>query len=205
MDFPPMIDVQKFYLGNKFDVPGLILYAYLKFKNDFIDNGVYFEGKRVYAHPKLLDCTNCGHICTNNFECSICPWISKEDIFQHITSDEDENLILTEDYLASLPSGHKPNKRIPGLFNKDRTIKVPWIKYLIEGVNCSDVLFVKKRDKNNKRAYKIKIFNKSLDYMVILTLVEYKDGNSTLYLSSQYSNPPVTFLKDFNLQKRNTH
>lgn len=196
LTLPQIIDPQNFYISKKFDKAMFIEYAYSIFKKDFIDNIVNFQGYRVFIQPKLLNCFNCGFNCNNEFTCNNCPWINKEDIFQHITSYEDNNLPLSYEYRKKR-KGKRLNKRTPGVFSENRTRRISWIKYIIENNQSSDILVNITKDINNKKEEKIRIYHKYGDFLVILSRTKTQNGNFVIYLNSAYDNPPSSYLKCF--------
>ena len=195
---PLLIDTRLYIRGNTFDRIGFIENAYITFKEAFIDNEVLFQGNRVNIHPKILDCSNCGNMCNNDIACDDCPWKDKEDIFQHITSDEDAGLKLTKEYKKS--RGKKRlHTRTPGIFNVERTRRIPWIKEIIENAPSDDIFVNVAPDINNKNEEKIRIYDRSRDYLIVLSRTKLSDGNHIIYLNSAYNNPPKNFLKSFNI------
>lgn len=200
LNLPPLIDINKFYFNKKFDEAGFIEYAYSKFKEDFIINSTMFQGNIVFVQPKVLDCFNCGFNCNNKFDCKNCPWANKEDIFQHITSDKDVNLQLSREYKRTI-KGKRLHTRTPGIFSKERTQRIRWIKYIIENSNNGNILIDSITDTNNKREEKIRLFHKSSDFLVILSKTKTKDGKYLFYLNSAYNNPPRSFLRCFKYER----
>lgn len=193
-----LIDTHAFYYGKVFDFIGFIEYVYSVFKANFIDNEVLFQGNRVNVHPKMLDCSNCGNKCNNDITCEDCPWKGKEDIFQHITSDEDPNLKLAKKYKKS--RGKKRlHKRTPGVFNAERARRIIWIKETIENAPSNDIFINTTTDINNKNEEKVRIYDKQRDFLVVLSRTKLSDGNKIVYLNSAYNNPPKSFLKNFKL------
>ncbi len=197
---PELIDTSIFFSGKKFDSIAFIEYAYITFKKTFIENSVLFQGNRVNINSKILDCSNCGNKCNNNITCDSCPWKDKEDIFQHITSDEDHNLKLTKEYKKSR-SKKRLHTRTPGIFSIERTRRITWIRETIENANIlNNNIFVNTTpDINNKNEDKIRIYDRNRDFLVVLSRTRLSDGNHIIYLNSAYNNPPKGFLKSFNI------
>lgn len=189
MNFPPMIDIKPFYIGKKFDKISLINYAYIIFKKDFIEtqnNELYFQKTRVFVKSEPLDCSNCDNNCNNDFECFTCPWRNKEDIFQHLTSNEDPELKLK----------NPQNYRTPGVFCKERTVRITWLRAIIENFHKSpDIQWVIKPYKKNLDT--IKLYHKTLDVLIIMRLKTFENGNRVIYLITAYNNPAFTYIKEF--------
>lgn len=194
MAFPQILD-------NEEHIQILVNKAYSKFKKDFIENDTKFNGIRVNVDFKKLDCSNCGNNCNNEFKCDECPYIDKEDIFQHITSFKDAELRLTKDYKRQVPL-KKRNLRTPGILNRDRLRRIPWISFIIENYDKYGIMHVFENDKNNKKKKKLKIYDSKSDFLVILSVTKLTDRNIEIYLNSAYHNPPKSFLKNFIMKKR---
>ena len=186
---PPIIDPHLFLSKSKFKKKQFIDVAYDVFKNDFIKNPVCFKNTVVRIQPKKLDCSNCGNKCTNDFSCSDCPYADKEDIFQHITSFEDANLLIDTEYAKKRRKKKKQiNTRTPGKFDISRTKKIPWIKPIIENKEQDSSIAIKiKPDKFNKKINRILIYHRPEDFMIVLS-EHYKKQFRILYLNSAYDN-----------------
>lgn len=205
MMLPQMLNIKDFMdspSAKIFDYNALIQKAYDIFYNDFYIEGVFYEGQKVYIRPKILDCSVCNNDCNNKFcTCDICSWKDKEDLFQHITSDYDSTLEnkLTKDAKKIVKKRRKSNPnykvRTPGLFSKSRTIRIPFLKTIIENSNDSDIQKIVTQTKNNE--YKIKLYHKKENYLVILVCMIYVNGSKQIFLNSAYHNPFSSLLRDF--------
>lgn len=167
---PSLIEPSKFANLSDF-----VDYTYVIFADIFNKPTIKFNEKYVLARPKILDCSNCANKCNNLFTCNICPFKGKVDIFQHVCSDEDYNLKV-------LP-GYK-NTRTPGIFNKTRTSRVAWLKFMIE--NYDNIDFVRyynfPASKSNRE---INHYFWLYNAHYILILVEEKNSNK-IYIRSCY-------------------
>lgn len=205
MVFPTLIQKKKYIIDiskGTIDKNKLICDAYEIFVTDFLENGVWYNNYRVFLDEKILDCTVCNNSCINTFcTCENCPWKDKLDIFQHITTDEDPKLEsrLTREAKRLL---HKKRKhvpkakvRTPGEFSLSRTIRIPWIKYMIENSGNDEIQKYIKQV--NKQKSKILLYNKKQNYMVVLSKIEYSNGNIEYFLNSAYHNPYQSLLRVF--------
>lgn len=188
---------------GRIDKKKLLEDAYAKLIDDFENTKVHFEGFRVILDPKKLDCSVCNYNCINDFcECLDCPWAGKLDIFQHITSNEDPTLKerLTSEARKRLKKKLKSNPyakiRTPGEFSSSRTLRIPWIKYIIEHSDDPDIQIVRKAINSQKT--KIKLYNKKVNYLVIISQTRLSTGFVEMYLNSAYHKPFNSLLRDFN-------
>lgn len=205
MTLPPLIPKKDYIINEKtgsIDIIRLINDAYEILKEDFFNKKVFFEGKQVYLDLKILDCSVCNNQCVNTFcTCQNCPWKGKYDIFQHITSDEDKSLELrlTTKAKKALKKIRKvrPTAKIrtPGEFSSARTLRIPWIKYMIENSNDVNIQIVKKKVSKDKT--KIIFYNKKENYMVVISKTILKDGFVEMYLNTAYYKPYQSLLRDF--------
>ncbi len=164
---PEVIDHMQFKTHNDF-----IGHLYSIFEKDFKDskNPIILDNKIVkYALKnlyvsceKILDKNlNCKNI---SYNCSECPYVDKEDIFNHITCKE---------------LSKKLNIRTPGIFELQRAIRINWIRPIIENKNDSDVLYYETyRENFLKKCFWLK----KEKYIVILTV----DRKERLFLTSGY-------------------
>ena len=204
MILPPILSIKDFITSDnikEYDKVALITKAYEIFTRDFIDEGVFYEGQQVKIRDKLLDCSICDYNCSNIFcTCEFCPWNNTKDIFQHITSDYDlsleSKLTKKAKKMVSKRRNSNPNYKVrtPGIFSKSRTIRIPWIKAIIENANDSDIK--KKIVTTRKNEFKIKLYYPKEDYLVILVGMIFADGSRELYLNSAYYNPYPSLLRD---------
>lgn len=120
-------------------------YTYSMFIKDFNPNSprIEFNSKEVMARPKILNCSNCGNKCNNQFECQNCPFFNKLDIFQHICSDEDPTLPV-------LPEYKNKKNRTPGIYNRNRATKVAWLRFMIENYQNENFIWYYNRPSSNK-------------------------------------------------------
>lgn len=162
---PNIVNINRFQ-----NINALVEYLYKIFENDFkSDFAAKFENRKIEINnlplhircEKLLDK---GLNCNNKYKCSNCPYIDKEDIFNHITCRE-----LTGDI------------RTPGIFEEERAIRLPWIKPVIENCNKEhpSIKYYETIVKNEKR----KCFWLEVEkFLVIIT----EDKQKRLYLTSAY-------------------
>ena len=207
MMLPPLLNVKDFMdsdTANSYDKIALINNAYEIFKKDFIEDGVFFDGTRVNIRNRKLDCSLSDNKCSNDFcSCENCSWKEREDIFQHLTSDYDSNIeqYLTKQArkLVSKRKNSNPNYKVrtPGVFSKSRTIRIPWLKAIIENSDDKDI--IKKVVPKRENEFTVKLYHKKEDYLVIITGMKYASGNLEFFLTSAYHNPYPTLLRDFNI------
>ena len=167
---PSLFNPSRFANLNTF-----IDYIYTVFMNDFDPKTpqVKFNSKYVIARPKILDCSNCGNKCNNQFECKNCPFLNKLDIFQHICSDEDLNLPVLPEYK------YKKN-RTPGIYNRNRATKIAWLRFMIENYkNENFIRYYNRRSSKREINHYFWLYNEHY----ILILVEDKRG---IYIRSCY-------------------
>lgn len=152
------------------DINSFIKYLYFIFEKDFKNNGpIYFEGRPVLISnlPLHIRCNNLlqkGLTCNNEYSCRNCIFVDKEDIFNHITCREQNDTIRT-----------------PGVFEKERASRLPWIKYIIE--NCNDEHPSIKYYETTVRGNNRKCFWLEIEkFLVVLT----EDTQGRLYLTSAY-------------------
>lgn len=205
MKFPPMIDTKNFLISNntgQIDKIAFINYAYELFVNDFKHSKVLYKGLQVKIRDKKLDCSVCNNTCSNTFcNCENCPWKNKEDIFQHITSDEDPTLEtrLSKTAKKKLKKRRRANSgykiRTPGIYSKTRTRRINWIKFIIENSNNSEI--IEKIIQSASNEEKIRLYNKKENYLVIISRTTLKNGTQELYLNSAYHKPYISLLRDF--------
>ena len=205
MNLPPLIPKKKYITNEKtgsIDTISLINDAYKILKEDFFEKKVFFEGHQVYLDLKILDCSVCNYNCINTFcTCENCPWKDKYDIFQHVTSDEDKSLEqrLTQKAKKALKKLRKvrPTAKIrtPGEFSSSRTLRIPWIKYIIEHSDEQDIQVVRKQVSKVKT--KILFYNKKENYLVVISKTVQKNDFVEMYLNSAYYKPYQSLLKDF--------
>ncbi len=159
------------------NVNDFINYAYSIFIKDFNPNSpqLEFNQKPIMGRSKNLDCSNCGNSCNNNFSCDKCPFINKLDIFQHICSDEDINLNILPEYKTK-------TNRTPGIYNRNRTAKVVWLRYIIENYKDENTIrYYSKRSPNGELNHYLWLFNEHY----ILILVEENKQNK-IYIRTCY-------------------
>jgi len=164
---------------------------YRVFLKDFMNSSkpLLFEGIPVYIEDKLLDCSNCNFKCNNtHFKCEKCPYLDKYEIFQHITSDKDLSLVLDKKYIKNCNKRKKKlNKRVPGIYNNNRTSKIHWIRKIIENHSDTDnVKFFKAPDKDD-----INVINKYFwlyekQFTVILAERTLSNKKKVQYLKTTY-------------------
>lgn len=205
MILPPLLSIKDFISAEnnkEFDKIALIEKAKQILYRDFVEIGVYYNGQKVFIREKLLDCSLTNNKCSNDFcTCENCPWKNYTDMFQHLTSDYDSNLekFLTKKAhkIVSKRKNSNPNYKVrtPGIFSKARTIRISWIKAIIENFDDEDIQQVVIPKRNNE--FIVKLYHKKEDYLVILTGVTYTDGNTEFFLTSAYHNPFPTLLRDF--------
>ena len=163
---------QKLNIENYNSIIELVSDLYKVFEKDFKQktNSLIFNGKeiRIASLPLHIRCeklTDLGMDCQNtSYNCSNCPYINKEDIFNHITCSE-----LNSKF------------RTPGIFELERAVRLPWIRAIIE--NCDNehtsIRYYEAIVKNSLR----KCFWLNAEkYLVILTEGE----NGDLFLTSAY-------------------
>lgn len=161
---------EKLNLANFPDINSFIKYLYFIFEEDFKNNEpVYFEGKPVLINnlPLHVRCEKLlqkGLTCNNEYNCNNCIFVDKEDIFNHITCREQNDIIRT-----------------PGIFEEERASRLPWIKCIIE--NCNEthpsIKYYETTVKgNNRKCFWLEIEK----FLVILT----EDKKGLLYLTSAY-------------------
>ena len=164
---PPKAD-----LNNYNTVIDLIKYLYSIFEKDFKNtkNHIIFNGQNVkYSylplHTRCSILTEKEQTCNNSeFNCKNCPYIDKEDIFNHITCSE-----LSKDI------------RTPGIFELERAIRVSWIRPIIENCNIdhpSIKYYESIVDGQLRKCFWLNVEK----YLVILT----EDNNKDLFLTSAY-------------------
>lgn len=205
MIFPELIQKKKYIIDiskGTINKSQLICDAYDILITDFLENGVWYNNHRVLLDRKILDCTVCNNSCINSFcTCENCPWKDKLDIFQHVTTNEDPQLEsrLTIQAKRKL---HEKRKRIPkakvrtpGEFSLSRTIRVPWIKYMIENSENDEIQ--KHINIVSKQKSKILLYNKKQDYMVVLSETKYINGSIEYFLNSAYHKPYPSLLRVF--------
>ena len=163
-ELPSLIDQNKFR-----NIKDFIDCIYDIFKEDFSPNSpkLSFCAMPIMARNKILNCSNCGNKCNNTlFDCKICPFIEKLDIFQHICSDEDKNLKV-------LPKYKRKNNRTPGIYNRVRASKVKWLKYMIENYQNEEIIrYYNKKGPDGKLNHYFWLFKEHY----ILILVEEKNS-----------------------------
>jgi len=148
-----------------------INHLYLIFTKYFFDvnNKIKYDNRNVEISPLMLSercliLTEKGLTCRNSFTCSNCPFVDKEDIFNHITCKR-----LNDE------------TRTPGKYEEERAIRLPWIKPIIE--NCNEahpsIKYYEKILDGELRKY---FWLDSEKYIVVLT--EGKDNK--LYLTTAY-------------------
>lgn len=203
----PALIQKKNYIVNPstglLDKNKLLEDAYKILLDDFQINEVLYNGARVFLEQKILDCTVCDNNCVNEFcTCDDCAWAGKLDIFQHITSDEDPTLEsrLTKEAKRKLAKKRKKvpkaKVRTPGEFSLGRTIRIPWIKWLIENANNNlDIQTHIIRVSSQKT--KFVLYYKKQDYMVVLSRTQYANGSIEIYLNSAYHKPYSSLLRHF--------
>lgn len=205
MKFPLVLDKKQYLISGtngQIDKIKLINDAFELFIKDFVIDKVFYKGIKVGVRNKLLDCSVCNNNCNNDFcTCNDCPWKDKLDIFQHITTDEDKDLKknLTKKAQQKLKKRKKTNPaykiRTPGLFSKSRTIRILYIKFLIENIDNNEI--VEKISKTRTNEDKIKIYCKKQDFLVILSKTKLENGNFEIFLNSAYHKPYISLLRDF--------
>lgn len=169
-ELPLLVEATRFANRNAF-----VEYIYGFFKKYFLDNEstIFFEGKPVLARNKLLNCQNCGNHCNNDFTCDTCPFKNKLDIFQHICSDEDEDLV-------PLPEYKKKQNRTPGIYNRVRTERIILLKFMIENYDNNNIIrYYNGPDTLGKLNHYFWLVEKHY----ILILVE---NNNVLYIKTCY-------------------
>lgn len=164
---PPKLNIKNY--DNTIE---MVSDLYKIFEKDFKDktNPLIFKGKKVriaslLLHVRCTKLTDSGINCQNIFyNCSNCPYVNKEDIFNHITCSELNSKIRT-----------------PGIFELERAIRLPWIRAIIENCNNehSSIRYYEAVVNNSIR----KCFWLNIEkYLVILTEGE----NDDLFLTSAY-------------------
>lgn len=162
---PEKLNIEQYSNINEF-----IEHLYKIFEHDFKQEPfVVFENSKVEINEfplhirceKLLD----KHLtCENEYTCSCCPYVDKEDIFNHLTCKE-----LNTDI------------RTPGIFDKERATRINWIKPIIN--NCDkDHPSIKYYETVSRGELKKCFWLESEKYVVILT----EDKKGRLYLTSAY-------------------
>jgi len=190
---PPFIDRKKHLDASegKIDFTALINEAYEVFENDFIKNSVMYEGTRVLVDKSILDCAKVGNKCSNSFcTCESCPWKGRLDIFQHLTSDEDPKIkkYLTPEYKNSKnKKGNKIKSRTPGILSPARTIRIPWLKTMIENSNDPEIQKHEKPYGRNRE--KITLHSKKHNYKIAFMRTTLKSGDKVIYLNSAFYKP----------------
>lgn len=148
----------------------LIHDLYKIFEKDFKNsqNYLYFNEKQVGCEPLQLY-NKCEKFlehfdsCENEYECTNCPYIIYEDIFNHITCKRFK----------------KSDFRTPGIFEPERAKRINWIRPIIENVNSTQVRYYKVFvDGVLKHAFWLK----SEKYAVFVS----ENKNGKLYLNTGY-------------------
>ncbi len=164
---PDKIDLKNYPTTND-----LINHLYTIFEKDFKDeiNPIRFNNQNVVfaklrLHDRCSELADRNKTCNNTeYNCSNCPYIDKEDIFNHITCSE-----LSKDI------------RTPGIYEPERAIRLPWIRPIIE--NCNNAHSSIKYYETIVDGQLRKCFwLNSEKYLVILT----EGHNKNLYLTSAY-------------------
>lgn len=164
---PDKIDIKDYQTTND-----LINYLYTIFEKDFKDKTKPFQFNNqnvVFAklplHVRCSELIDKDETCNNTeYNCSNCPYIDKEDIFNHITCSEQSEDIRT-----------------PGIYEQERAIRLPWIRPIIE--NCNNTHSSIRYYETIVDGQLRKCFWLNTEkYLVILT----EGSNKDLYLTSAY-------------------
>lgn len=159
---PALIDDTQFQNHNDF-----VNHLYCIFERDFKDrsNPVVFEQTIVQYASKIVDCSmyvHQGHCGNYQYKCLNCSYKGREDIFNHLTCYENNN------------------KRRPGIFDLQRSIRIEWIKPIIENYQDTNILFWEEPYEN--RGFTLYFWLKDLDYLVILR----RTKNNLLFLTTGF-------------------
>lgn len=148
-----------------------IEYLYKIFRQYFIneETRVKFRNQNIeisflQLSERCLQLVEKGLTCRNNFTCSDCPFVDKEDIFNHITCKR----------LNS-------ETRTPGKYEEERAIRLPWIKPIIEHCDTShsSIKYYEKILNGELRMY---FWLDSEKFIVVIT----KGADKKLYLTTSY-------------------
>lgn len=149
----------------------LIEFLYTIFEKDFKNesSSIVFDGQ-IVSYANLLLYSRCEkflseHKTCNNidYNCNECPFVDKEDIFNHITCSEQSKSFRT-----------------PGIFEIERAIRLPWIRAIIENCN-EDHPSIKYYETTSKGKLRKCFWLDNQKYLVILT-----ENENVLYLTSAY-------------------
>lgn len=169
---PPIIDINKYS-----SIIDFINDIYTIFENDFKDpnNPIMFNGKivkyaLVYTYQKCDKLQQQGfNNCDNMaFNCKNCPYVGKEDIFNHIT---------TKDFKKD----SKNQIRTPGIFQEERAVRIHWIKHIIQNYQQPEVFYYNEFDEATN-SYNHCFWLKNQKYFVVVR----EEHNGRLFLTSAY-------------------
>ncbi len=202
-DWLPLNNMSELFINKgKIDNEKLIEYAYGIFKNELMNeqNPIIFNNKKVIVNSPIFKCNEKfvkkGKNCNNTiFNCENCYYLNKEEMFFHITSNRDENIIknLKSKYRNSRKS------RVPGLFSYDRLNHIRWIRKIINEYtsnNNSDILyfediveneeFYKRNNENMPKEKAIYFYIKECQFIVIIGQNLWDKKQNDYYLKSAY-------------------
>lgn len=115
---------------------------------------------------------NCRNV---NYNCCNCQYPEKEDIFNHVTCSE---------------LSKNPRIRTPGIYERQRAIRINWIRPIIENFTDENILYYEKPDKKMlSKCFWLKPEN----YLVVIK----EDKKGRLFLSTGY----FTYNKTSGIQK----
>lgn len=169
---PPILNPNEFPTIIEF-----IKHLYCIFENDFMDpnNPLIFNNKIVkYSLLKLytrceklqakgfLNCRNVHYNCTN------CPYVEKEDIFNHITCKD-------------FNKNSKNQIRTPGIFEEARAVRIHWIKHIINNYKQIEVYYYQDFDVA-ENALNHCFWLKEQKYFVVIR----EDEKGKLFLTTAY-------------------
>lgn len=169
---PPPFKIKDFVSEIDF-----INHLYTIFENDFMnpDNPLIFDGKIVkYSPVKLYK--RCEKLlkkgfqsCNNkNFNCTNCPYVEKEDIFNHLT---------TKDFVKN----SKSCIRTPGIFEPNRAVRMHWIRIIIENYAKAEVSYYQEFD-TAENAINHCFWLKDQKYLTVVR----EDKTGRLFLTTSY-------------------
>lgn len=132
----PSENISELFLNKKtVNIKELFDYAYQIFKNELKNenNPLIFQGKKVVINSPLFNCkekfVKKGKNCNNTvFNCNNCPYLGREEMFFHVTSNKDDSLTKN---LKSKYRKYKKN-RVPGIFSYERLNHIKWIRAIIQ-------------------------------------------------------------------------
>lgn len=172
------------------DINTLVEHYYNIYLNELKNDNIplIFEGKKIVINSRKFDCQDKFFInniknCNNSlFDCKNCPFLDKDEMFFHIASNRDAQLL--QRFKSKYRNYQK--SRLPGLFEKHRLIGVKNIRTTINSYlegNKSIICFDEERQKERI----IYFWAKEKHFIVVIGFNLWDKKQKDFYLKSAYT------------------